>query len=106
MTPESQELAGLLAGLEHRYGDQLEVLRSTPEGFTVRFGDGDHGIVGVAVDDPGRPSFRVSYSELRIRRNRDRVICEVHSGGVLAAGVEWLMKKVARHGYLPPEIQD
>jgi hypothetical protein len=53
-----------------------------------------------------RPSFRICYPKLTIKRNGDRHTATVQSDGVLAEGVAWVVGQLARHGVVKPEFSD
>ena len=102
MENQQAVIQALLQRLRASYGSRFSVLEESPDRFSVRLGTAEEAVVGVFVSDPERPSFRVSYAELRIRRNGRRQIVDVTRDNVLEQGVAWIVKKVAKHGYVPP----
>jgi hypothetical protein len=72
--------------------------------LTIQFGGEANAILGVEVDDAIRPSFRVSFPELKVKRNGDRHIKIKTQNGVLVEGVEWITLQLAKHGQVQPEF--
>lgn len=60
--------------------------------------------VRVDIDDPGRPSFVVSYPALPSDAASWKDLREVVAKGVLIQGVEWLVKGFVENGAVLPEF--
>jgi hypothetical protein len=102
-----QDSEALLVRLESELRARFRDMRIEPSSsstrLVVRLGEDDRSVVAMRIDDPGIPSFAVSYTRLQTTRKGDRKFSEVHVAGVLEAGLNWILRKVARHGYVPPE---
>ena len=105
MTDHAQILAGLIAHLRLSIdaSTPLHVLERREDCVTIQVGPEADAVVGVQVSDPKRPSFRISYPELHVKRNGDRHVSTTNSNGVLQQGVEWIVGQVAQHGAVRPE---
>ena len=104
MKAEEQLLARLRMEIAARVRNMVVEPSSSATHLVLRLGDDDCSVVGIRVDDPERPSFAVSYTRLQSTSKGDRVLSEVSMSGVLEPGLEWIIGKIARHGYVPPEF--
>lgn len=84
----------------------LRVLPSQADGLTIQVGEEPEAVLGVEVSDQQRPSFRIRYPKLTIKRNREQHTSTVQADGVLADGVAWVVGQLARHGVVKPEFSD
>jgi len=108
MAQHSQALEELLASLRSSVGGSvsLHVLVSQPKGLTIQVGEQPDAVIGVEVSNEQRPSFRICYPKLTIKRNGERHTSTVQSDGVLAQGVAWVIGELARYGVVKPEFSD
>jgi len=108
MARHSQVLKELLATLRSSVDGSvsLQVLSSRGDGLTIQVGDQPEAVLGVEVSNEQRPSFRISYPKLTIKRNGDRHTSNAQSDGVLAEGVAWVVGELARNGVVKPEFSN
>jgi hypothetical protein len=106
MKPNAQLLDDLLAVMRQSLGSSvaLHVLEQREDRLTLQVGTEADAVVGVQVADPGRPSFRLSYPELKVKRNGERRVTISCSEGAVKQGVEWVIRQVAAHGAVWPEF--
>jgi hypothetical protein len=106
MSPHSQPLDELLVTLRQSMGSSvaLHVLEQREDCLTLRVGREADAVVGVQVTDPGKPSFRLSYPELTVKRNGERRVTVTCFEGAAQQGVEWVIRQVADHGAVWPEF--
>src|SRR5262245_30213259 len=96
----------LLERLRSRFGAALFVLQVDKESLSLQVGGDEAAVVGIRVADPSRPSFRVSYPKVEVKRGgrgRDHVDV-VGAEDVLIEGVEWIVEQLAQHGLVRPEF--
>lgn len=91
--------------LAARFRNMVVEPASCTEHLIVRMSADDRSVVGIRIDDAAVPSFAVTYTRLRATRKGDREFSEVQVTGVLEAGLDWITRKVALHGYVPPEFE-
>lgn len=103
--PDDERLELVRQRLAARFRNMLVEPASSTAHLIVRLGSGDRSLVGIRIDDPTVPSFEVTYTRLRAARKGEREFSEIQATGVLEAGLDWIIEKVARHGYVPPEVQ-
>jgi hypothetical protein len=65
-------------------------------------GDPDASVT-VTLQDSTQPSFAVTYPALVVTRDGDESVKEQNVEGVLSQGVSWIVRKVFRFGFVPPE---
>jgi hypothetical protein len=108
MAQHTQVLDDLLTSLRSSVGGSvsLHVVASQAGGLTIQVGDQPEAVIGVEMSNEQRPSFRICYPKLTIKRNGDRHTATVQSDGVLAEGVAWVVGQLARHGVVKPEFSD
>src|SRR5689334_22322628 len=106
MSPHAQLLDELLAALRQSLGSSvaLHVLEQRQDSLTLRVGSEGDAVVGIQVADPGRPSFRLSYPELKVKRNGERRVTITCLQGAVQQGVEAVINQVAAHGAVWPEF--
>jgi hypothetical protein len=106
MNSNAQVLDDLLAALRQSLGSSvaLHVLEWGEDRLTLQIGTDADAVVGVQVADPGRPSFRLSYPELKVKRNGERRLTTSCFEGAVQQGVEWVICQVAAHGAVRPEV--
>ena len=80
----------------------ISVLGTASNGFCVQVGRNPDATISVSIHDPTIPSFAATYPSLKRIRGKD-VVRECTSLGILAEGVLWLVRKVYRYGFVPPE---
>jgi hypothetical protein len=83
-------------------GVPLTVLRSAPD-LALQIGDDENAVMAIALRDPARPSFDVSYPAVRRKRSGDRRVDTVHSSGVLVPAIVWIARQLLEHGSVHPE---
>ncbi|MBN2196235.1 MAG: hypothetical protein JW751_25705 [Polyangiaceae bacterium] len=94
-------LDDLLVRLRSELGVPVTVRRI---GGTAHIRIGEDAVMTIAVDDPERPSFTVTYPKLVVRRNHERVVTEAVVYGVLFEGVAWIARQLNEHGVVPQEL--
>src|SRR5262245_60816282 len=106
MSPHAQLLDDLLAAMRLSLGSSVafHVLEQQDDRLTLQVGSEAEAVVGVQVADPGKPSFRLSYPELKVKRNGERRVTISCSQGAVQQGVEWVVRQVAEHGAVQPEF--
>jgi len=106
MSPHSQLLDDMLAAMRQSLGSSvaLHVLEQREDRLTLQVGNEADAVVGVQVADPGKPSFRLSYPELKVKRNGERRVAITCFEGAMQGGVEWAIRQVAAHGAVRPEF--
>jgi len=73
-------------------------------GFSIQVGIGPDALVTVSICDANIPSFAATYPALKKDRTEEAEIIEERtSTDMLAAGVVWIVRKVFRYGFVPPE---
>jgi hypothetical protein len=82
---------------------RVNVLNIDETGFSIQLGQSAEAIVAVSLCDPDRPSFSASYPKLIADRHGHETIEEQISEGILSEGVSWIVRKVFRFGFVPPE---
>ena len=99
-------LDDLLVAMRQSLGSSvvLHVLEQQEDCLTLQVGSEVDAVVGVQIADPGKPSFRLSYPELKVKRNGERRITISCFEGALQQGVEWVIRQVAAHGAVSPEF--
>jgi hypothetical protein len=84
----------------------LQVIEKKNDSIVLQVGANSEAIIGLRVSDPNRPSFHVSYPQMKIKKSGDRHIKETDSSNVLVGGVEWIINQLAEHGVVMPEFID
>jgi hypothetical protein len=84
---------------------QVEVLQETGESLTLRLGRHEGAMISVRVSDPTRPSFHVSYPKLVVKKDGSRHVAEVTADGVVAEGLDWIVRQLLTHGLVRPEFE-
>jgi len=74
------------------------------QSLILSFSDYQEVNVVVAVMDPERPTFRVTYPRLQSHHRSLTDAREVDAENVLLAGVLWIVQSVAEHGVCLPEF--
>lgn len=82
---------------------RINVISIDETGFSIQLGRSAEAIVAVSVCDPDRPSFSASYPKLTVERHGHETIEMQISEGILSEGVSWIVRKVFRYGFVPPE---
>src|SRR5262249_15791084 len=95
--------ADLLAQLRSSVKGEIEVVASDRESLTLRVGARADARVTVRLVDPSRPTFAVSYPHLSEKRDGTHEIRERVGDGVLAQGVEWIVRQLLEHGVVTNE---
>ncbi len=99
-------LTELLLHLRSTTGIQLHVQPSpAADQLVLQVGDQPDAVVGITLRDE-RPSYRVSYPKLIIKRSGDQLVDCVQADDVLIGGVIWIVKQLAKHGMVVPESVD
>jgi len=104
-TDSREELIRLiLKQIESSIGSasHMEIQNLTSNGFSVQVGSSPKAVVTVSVSDPKIPSFAATFPSLVSRRTGE-MLEECTSDGLLALGVVWVIRKVFRYGFVPPE---
>ena len=83
---------------------ELVVLEESDSSLTLRVGRNESAVLGLTVDDAARPSFVASYPKLTVKRDGRSDVRAVRVEGVVAAGVEWIVRQLAEHGVVKPEF--
>jgi len=96
----------LLTSLRSSVGDSgsLHVLATQAGGLTIQVGDQPEAVLGVEMSNEQRPSFRICYTKLTIKRNGDRHTSTVQADGVLVEEVAWIVGQLALHGVVKHEF--
>ncbi|MBL9204697.1 MAG: hypothetical protein JNN01_06410 [Opitutaceae bacterium] len=82
----------------------LAVKEVSPTGFSIQVGSSSKACVTVSICDAKIPSFAATYPALkRDRRKGAETIEERMSTDMLAGAVVWIVRKVFRYGFVPPE---
>ncbi len=82
---------------------RITVISIDEAGFSVQLGQSAKAVVAVSLCDPERPSFSATYPKLIVDRHGHETIEEQISEGILSQGVSWIVRKVFRYGFVPPE---
>ena len=108
MANQSQALNELLARLRSTVEvlAKLQILKSSGGSLDIQVGNYPDAVISITVSDERKPSFCISYPELRIKRNGDRRVSTVTSDKVLFEGVVWVVKELAINGVVRPEFPD
>ena len=69
----------------------LEVLEESRDGLTVRVGRHEGALITIRISDPTRPSLRVSYPKVVVKRDGSRQVTEETVDGVVTEGLEWIV---------------
>jgi hypothetical protein len=106
MNQSAQLLDSLLAALRQSLGSSvaLHVLEQREDRLTLQVGNQADAVVGVQVADPVKPSFRLSYPELKVKRNGERRITISCFEGAVQQGVESVVRQLAAHGAVWPQF--
>ena len=72
-------------------------------GFTIQLGRSPDAEITVTLQDSPLPSFAVTYPALVVGREDDESVGERTAEDVLSPGVSWIVRKVFRFGFVPPE---
>ena len=72
-------------------------------GFTIQIGRSAEAVVTVTLHDATVPSFAVTRPVLCVGRDGHEAVREQTSAGVRSQGVAWIVRKVFRFGFVPPE---
>jgi hypothetical protein len=70
---------------------------------TIQLGRSPEALVAITLQDAVRPSFAATYPALSVDRDGHETITEQTSEGILCQGVSWIVRKVFRFGFVPPE---
>jgi hypothetical protein len=97
-------LSALVADLRGRFGSKITVVSRTDDAVFFQFGAKEESVLGVRLTDAAVPRFGVSYPTLRVRRDGGKVVSVQDADDVFLDGVLWIAKKMARHGFVPPEF--
>ena len=81
----------------------IAVLMSNDLWFTIQLGRSGGAAVTVTLQDPAQPSFAVTYPALVATRDGSESVREQTVDGILSPGVSWIVRKVFRFGFVPPE---
>ena len=81
----------------------LAVLALDRSGFTIQVGRSIEAVVTVTLHDAVTPSFSVTCPVLCVGRDGHEAVQEQTSVGLLSQGVVWIVRKVFRFGFVPPE---
>ena len=82
----------------------VEVLEKDSDHLTLRIGHHRDALISIRVSDPMRPSFRVSYPKLVVKKNGSRHVTEVTADGVVTEGIDWIVEQPRAHGFVRPEL--
>jgi hypothetical protein len=106
MNQSAQLLESLLAAMQQSLGSSvaLHVLEQREDSLTLQVGTRSDAVVGVQISDPEKPLFRLSYPELKVKRNGERRVTVTCFEGAGQGGVEWVIRQVAAHGAVWPEF--
>lgn len=106
MSPHAQLLDDLVAAMRQSLGTSvgLHVLEQREDRLTLQVGSEPDAVVGVQVADPAKPSFRLSYPELKVKRNGERRVTITCFEGAVQGGVEWVIRQLATHRAVWPEF--
>jgi hypothetical protein len=74
--------------------------------LTIQVGTEADSVIGIKIRDEHRPSFSASYPKLSIKRNGERHVSTVTCDDILADGILWVVRELARHGVVKPEFSD
>jgi len=83
----------------------VEILQESQDGLTLRIGRHDGAIISMRISDLVRPSFRVSYPKLVVKRDGSRHVTEQTVDGVVTDGLDWIVEQLLRHGIVKPEFE-
>ena len=83
----------------------VEILQESRDGLTIRVGRHEGALVSIRISDPVRPSFRVSYPKLVVKRDGSRHVTEQTVDGVVTEGLDWIVEQLLRHGVVKPEFE-
>ena len=100
----AERLDALAATLKARFGRAIEIRPLSPEAIALDFPRFADAWVYVAVDDPTRPSFWVSYPCLMAHHTSPSEAVEVMAPGVVTTGVLWIVRAVVSDGVVLPEF--
>jgi hypothetical protein len=81
----------------------MSVLASDDSHFTIQLGRSHDAVVTVTLQDSARPTFAVTYPALVQDREGGESVREKTISGILSSGVSWIVRKVFRFGFVPPE---
>ncbi len=96
-------LGDVVARVRSSFGASLRVLHEGHGRVSLQVGEAEGAIVGLRVEDIARPSFAVTYPELKIGGDGARYVDDVSGDGVLFEGVEWIVAQLVQHGVVIPE---
>jgi hypothetical protein len=69
----------------------------------MQLGSSEDALISDTVYKPDRPSFSATYPILKTDRKGLTSVVEQTSEDVLATAVKWFVRKVFKHGFVPPE---
>lgn len=81
----------------------ISVLMMDNSALTIQLGRSSDAAITVTIQDSVRPSFAVTYPAMVVTRDGGESIGEQTAEGVLSSGVSWIVRKVFRFGFVPPE---
>lgn len=81
----------------------IAVLSLDHSGFTIQVGRSAEAVVTVTLHDAAIPSFAVTRPVLLVGRDGHEAVRVQTSAGVRLQGVVWIVRKVFRFGFVPPE---
>ena len=81
----------------------LSVLASDDSGCTLQVGRSQNAVVTITLQDAVQFSFAITYPALSVGRDGHEAVEERTSTDVGTRGVSWIVRKVFRFGFVPPD---
>lgn len=105
MSPPSELLERLFQEVQQSVScsSRLVITDVGRDFMTIQVGRSDKASVSICVLDAAIPTYSVTFPKLHSDRKGSNKIIEDTATGTLSAGVVWIIRKVFRFGFVPPE---
>lgn len=105
MTSHAEIIDSVLARLRLAIPGSIvfHVVERTDDRLTLQVGERSESVIALAIKDPYRPMFHVSYPLLTVKKDGSKHVGDCDSDCVID-GVEWIARQLAQHGVVMPEF--